>query len=358
MNSLGINKKNQDTKVCVAMSGGVDSTAAVIMLRQEGYDVFGLTMDLLQSPYAPESNSIADAGKMAEKLGIKHEYLDLKREFYEQVVQYFSKGYLEGITPSPCIMCNKNIKLGILAEEAKKRGADILVTGHYANIKLTESGVELHRAKDLIRDQSYFLFGISRENLQILRCPLAEFSKQETREIVKKAGLEIYKKADSQDICFVQNGKYVDLIKKLNPQYEPQSGDIVNTTGKVLGQHNGIINYTIGQRRGLGIGGGDILYVLRIEALKNQVIVGAYEELKSTKLLVKGVNWLASSRPQQLELEVKLRSRQNLVAAKVKFLDDEMAEVELLHDFYGVAPGQGCCFYKNSRVLGGGIIGK
>lgn len=356
MNSLGLNKKPQDTKVAVAMSGGVDSTAAVIMLKNEGYNVFGLTMDLLQPPYASEFSSIADAAKAAAKLGIEHHYLDLKKEFAEHVVDYFSRSYLSGLTPSPCIMCNRFIKLGILANEARRRGADILVTGHYADIKLTENGAELHRAKDLTRDQSYFLFGISKENLQMLRCPLAHLSKDETREIVRRSGIELYKKADSQDICFVSNGKYAELIKKLHPEHQLQPGDIVNSSGKVLGRHNGIINYTIGQRRGLGIGGGDILYVLRIDAIKNQVIVGSHDELKQTQVSVTDVNWLGETLPEEAELEVKLRSRQNLVKAKVKFLPGQSAEVTLLNDFYGAAPGQGCCFYQGTRVLGGGII--
>lgn len=358
MNSLGLNKTPTETRVCVAMSGGVDSTAAVILLKNQGYDVFGLTLDLLSPPYAPAAASIQDAATVAEKLGIEHHFLDMKQDFRKKVVDYFVDSYLQGMTPTPCIMCNKEIKLGLLVDEAVKRGADIVVTGHYADIRVTSNGAELHRAVDLQRDQSYFLFSVDKEKLQFLRCPLALFSKDETREIVQKAGLEIYKKADSQDICFVQNGKYAELINSLRPQHECPAGNIVNSKGDILGQHRGIIHYTIGQRRGLGIGGGDILYVLRIDALKNEVVVGGHDELMQRKVLIDNVNWLGENRPDEAEFDVKLRSRQNLTAAKVRFLPENLAEVTLLHDFYGAAPGQGCCFYDGTRVMGGGIIKK
>lgn len=356
LNSLGLNKLPSQTRVCVAMSGGVDSSATAIMLKDQGYEVFGLTMDLLDTPYKPTLSSIKDAAIVAQHLNIEHHFLDLKKEFYNNVVQYFTTAYLEGLTPSPCIMCNRHIKLGLLAQKAKELGADILVTGHYADLRITEHGVELHRAKDLTRDQSYFLFGIDKETLQILRCPLAEYTKEQTRELVKQAGLEIYKKSDSQDICFVANGKYADLIKELNPQREFKSGDIVDLAGKVIGQHKGLIYYTVGQRRGLGIGGGDILYVLKLDAQNNQVIVGSHDDLLQQKVMITDLNWLGEEHPKEMELMVKLRSRQNIVSAKIRFIDDNNAEITLLEDFYGVAPGQGCCFYHGSRVLGGGII--
>lgn len=357
-NSLGLNKSPQDTKVCVAMSGGVDSSAAVCLLLQQGYQVFGLTMDLLETPYAPAVSSIADAAKVAAQLGIEHHYLDLKKDFAQKVVSYFTSSYLQGLTPSPCIMCNKYIKLGILAEKARELGADILVTGHYADIQITDHGAELHRGKDLVRDQSYFLFAIDRTTLQMLRCPLAEFSKDQTREIARKAGLSIYKKSDSQDICFVENGKYAELISLLHPEYASQPGNIITPSGKVLGQHKGLINYTVGQRRGLGIGGGDILYVLEIDAKNNQIIVGSQTDLAQTKVLINNVNWLAEDHPEQMELMVKLRSRQNIVPASVRFLENRQAELTLKDEFFGVAPGQGCCFYQGTRVMGGGFITK
>ena len=283
--------------------------------------------------------------------------LELMQEFAQKVVDYFTNSYLQGLTPSPCIMCNKHIKLGLLADYARKQGADIIVTGHYAEIRLTSNGVELHRAQDLSRDQSYFLFDISKQNLQMLRCPLATYSKEQTRAIAKEAGLEIHQKADSQDICFVQNGKYAELISDLRQDFKPLPGDIIDTSGKVLGQHKGIIHYTVGQRRGLGIGGDvGILYVLKIDAKHNQIIVGSKEELLQKKLRITDINWLGEEHPQEMELMVKLRSRQAVVPATVSFTEDKCAEISLHTDFYGIAPGQGCCFYQDTRVLGGGII--
>ena len=358
-NSLGLNKSPSETTVCVAMSGGVDSSAAAIMLKQEGYHVFGLTMDLLQAPYLPEHSSIQDAAKVAQKLGIEHHFLDFKTDFAKDVVSYFVQSYKQGLTPSPCIMCNRHIKLGLLADTAKEMGADILVTGHYADIRLTDNGVELHKGKDQKKDQSYFLFDVKKENLTMLRCPLAEYSKEQTRALVEQAGLEIYKKADSQDICFVSDGKYADLIKKLDNSAFFEPGDIVLSNGKVIGRHKGLIHYTVGQRRGLGIGGDiGILYVLKLDTKNNRLIVGHEEELKQKDVWIENVNWLGEDFPQDDEYTVKLRSRQKEVSARVEFLADNKAKVTLLNDFCGVAPGQGCCIYKGTRVMGGGFITK
>lgn len=358
-NILDLDKSPAQTRVCVAMSGGVDSSAAAVMLKNLGYEVFGLTMDLLKEPYYPSVSSIKDAAIVAEQLGIEHHYIDLKDVFAEKVVKYFTTSYLEGLTPSPCIMCNRHIKLGVLADKARDLGADIIVTGHYAEIRSGADGIELHRGQDLQKDQSYFLFDIEKRNLEMLRCPLAHYTKDQTREIARLAGLEIYKKSDSQDICFVANGKYAELIKQLNPQFEDCPGNIVDTAGKILGPHKGLINYTVGQRKGLGIGGDiGILYVLKLDTKNNQLIVGPQEELKQKKVIIQDVNWLGGNLPSELDLMVKLRSRQNTVHARVKFLENNMAEVNLIDDFYGVAPGQGCCFYDGSRVLGGGFICK
>ena len=358
-NLLGCNKPIKQTKVCIAMSGGVDSSAAAVLLQQQGYEVFGLTMDLLQPPYAPQNSSIQDAQKVAKILGIEHHFIDYKKEFADKVIHYFTSSYEQGLTPSPCIMCNRHIKLGLLADKARELGADILVTGHYADIKIIQDDVELHKGADLKKDQSYFLFDIEQRNLQMLRCPLANFTKEQTRELVQSAGLEIYKKSDSQDICFVSKGKYVDLIKDLNPNFKNEFGDIVTTDGKIIGQHKGLINYTVGQRRGLGIGGNiGILYVLKLDIKNNRLIVGHEEELKQKKVIIKDVNWLGKDTPQDGEYMVKLRSRQKEVPARIKFLAENMAEVNLLNDFYGVAPGQGCCIYSETRVMGGGFICK
>ncbi len=358
-NSLGLNKSPQETKVCIAMSGGVDSSVAAWLLQKEGYQVFGLTMDLLQPPYAPPVSSISDAAVIADQLGIEHHFIDLRQEFSELVVKYFSDEYIAGKTPSPCIMCNKHIKLGLLAEKARDFGADILVTGHYAKTIAAPHGIELHRGSDPVRDQSYFLFAVAKENLQMLRCPLSGYSKDQTRKIAEEAGLKTAQKTDSQDICFVSGGKYAELIRSLRPELQEKPGDIVTTDGKILGRHKGLINYTVGQRRGLGIGGGDILYVLALDTVKNRVIVGSKPQLAQKYVFIKNINWLAEERPFRMELGVKLRSRQEIVPASVFFSENaDTARIELKDEFFGIAPGQGCCFYNNTRVMGGGFICK
>lgn len=359
LNNLNPNKSPQQTRVCVAMSGGVDSSAAAALLKQEGYNVFGLTMDLLQAPYLPNVSSVKDAAVVADKLGIEHHFIDLKNAFAEHVINYFTSDYLSGRTPSPCIKCNRHIKLGLLADKARELGADILVTGHYAETLISPNGVELHKSQNIKKDQSYFLFDIEKKNLEMLRCPLASLSKDQTREIAKNAGLTIFDKTDSQDICFVFDGKYAELIAKLKPEYKNISGNIVDSSGKILGQHKGLINYTVGQRKGLGIGGNiGILYVLKLDVPNNQLIVGPQEELKQNTVYINDVNWLGEEKPESIQVDVKLRSRSPAVPAVVNFLADNKAEVNIIGDFYGAAPGQGCCFYLDTRVLGGGFICK
>ena len=348
-------KQKKNPTYCVAMSGGVDSSVTAYLLKKQGHNVFGLTMDLLPDS---TSNTIKDAKTVADKLSIPHHFINLKKEFFKHVIKYFADSYLQGLTPSPCIICNKEIKLGLLAKKAVELGADYIVTGHYADIRETKNGIELHRAKDLEKDQSYFLFAIEKEVLQRLRCPLSGYSKEETRKLAKEANLEIHAKKDSQDICFVENGKYAELISQIHPSKGLKEGNIITKEGKILGKHKGIIHYTVGQRRGLGIGGGDILYVLEIDSKNNSVIVGSKEDLIKQKLTISNVNWLGESKPNTIDLMVKLRSRQELIPAKVKFLESDTAEVILKEKFFGVAPGQGCCFYQGTRVLGGGFINK
>ncbi|MFI3241618.1 MAG: tRNA 2-thiouridine(34) synthase MnmA [Alphaproteobacteria bacterium] len=334
---MNLKEKN---RICVAMSGGVDSSAAALILKKQGYDVLGLTMNLL-------GEELVDAKRVADKIGIEHHFIDFQKEFNNLVIDYFKKTYLSGATPSPCLMCNKYIKLGFLVEKAKELGANGIVTGHYAKIK----DGSLYVADDLNKDQSYFLCLVKKENLEFLSLPLYGMTKDETRQLLKDEGIEIYNKPDSQDICFIKDGKYAELF---GPQPE---GNIVDVKGNILGKHKGIINHTIGQRRGLGIGGFvNPLYVVKIDAEKNEVVLGEEECLKTLELFVSDINLLESVE-NIFECEVKLRSKQKNQKAKVELLENNCAKIILQEPAYGVAKGQICCFYgENSIVLGGGII--
>jgi len=362
LNSLGLNKAPKDTKVAIAMSGGVDSSAVAYMLKEEGYDVFGITMSLLPSKEKQNnqniSENIKDAAVVAKQLGIEHHNLDFTKEFREAIIEYFAKTYFSGKTPSPCILCNRDVKFGIMAKKAVELGADLIVTGHYANMEIEGDNIKLYRGEDVRRDQSYFLFSANKKYLKLARFPLAGYTKDQTRAVATKAGLDVATKSDSQDICFVPDGKYAEIIQDVMPEKQVVPGDIVHVDGEVLGKHKGLIYYTIGQRRGLGIGGREVLYVIKLDAKTNQVIVGSQEDLKQRKVLINQINWLGDgdTPPKELYCEVKLRSRQAPVKAKVEFGDDDTAEVTILEEFYGVAPGQGCCFYLENRVLGGGFI--
>ena len=366
MNSVGLNKKPKDTRVVVAMSGGVDSSVTAALLKEEGYDVIGITLQLYDYGAAIvkpgtccAGQDIYDARRVASKLGIPHYVLDYEKQFRKDVMDDFADTYLRGETPIPCIRCNQSVKFKDLLHRAKNLQADVLATGHYVRRVEGPGGAELHRGTSKEKDQSYYLFATTQKQLEFLRFPLGSLTKDKTRTHAQRLGLSVAEKPDSQDICFVPTGKYADVIKKLRPEgVEP--GNIVHLDGAVLGRHDGIINYTVGQRRGLGIGGGDPLYVVRLDADYQNVIVGPYEALLEDKVLLREVNWIRDipNIKTSLQADVKLRSLQPLVPARITTLGEGRAEVFLREPQAGISPGQACVFYSGSRILGGGWISK
>ena len=369
VNSLGFNKPVGETRVVVAMSGGVDSSVVAAILAEEGYNVVGVTLQLYDHGNALGKKGaccagvdIRDARYVAQKIDIPHYVLDYENIFKENVIDDFAKSYLAGATPVPCIRCNERIKFKDLLETAKDIEADCMATGHYIQRKAGLNGVELHRAADAMKDQSYFLFSTTREQLNFLRFPLGHFkSKDQTRKLAVKYGLSIADKRDSQDICFVPNGNYVNVIKKLYPD-TVKKGNIVDSAGCILGTHNGIVNYTVGQRRGLGIGGRTApLYVISINVTDNEIIVGEKKELKTRFVPVQDINWLGDNKftaQKELHLSVKIRSTRPPHEAIIRPTSGHSAVVELLNSDEGVAPGQACVFYETgqTRILGGGWI--
>ena len=368
LNSLGFAKSPADTRVVVAMSGGVDSSVVAAMLAEEGYDVVGVTLQLYDHGAALAKKGaccagrdIHDARRVADEMNFPHYVLDYESKFKESVIDEFAESYLAGATPVPCIRCNERVKFRDLLETAKDLGADCMATGHYIQRFNGALGAELHMATDTGRDQSYFLFPTTQEQLEYLRFPLGHLkSKEETRALARKYGLPIADKPDSQDICFVPNGSYASVIEKLRPG-AAEPGDIVHMDGRVLGTHDGVIHYTIGQRRGLGIGGGDPLYVVKLDTETRQVIVGPKEALSTRIVPVREINWLGDA-PFEAEAErrlmVRVRSTRAPREAIVRAIGPAEAEVELLTPEEGIAPGQACVFYDNdtTRVLGGGWI--
>ncbi|MDQ7081084.1 MAG: tRNA 2-thiouridine(34) synthase MnmA [Paracoccaceae bacterium] len=368
VNSMGFAKPPAQTRVVVAMSGGVDSSVVAAELASQGYDVVGVTLQLYDHGAALAKKGaccagrdIHDARRVAERMGFPHYVLDYENRFRDSVIDEFADSYLAGATPVPCIRCNERVKFRDLLETARDLGADCMATGHYIQRVTGPEGPELHRAADPARDQSYFLFSTTREQLEYLRFPLGHLkSKEETRALARKHGLPVADKPDSQDICFVPQGNYAAVIEKLRPG-AAEPGDIVHLDGRVLGQHRGVIHYTIGQRRGLGIGGGDPLYVVRLDPDSREVIVGPREALAKTIIPVREVNWLGD-RPfgevTERQVEVRVRSTRPPRPALLRPLGNGLAEVELLTPEEGVAPGQACVFYAqgSSRVLGGGWI--
>ena len=368
-NALGFDKSPKDTRVVVAMSGGVDSSVVAAELAAQGYDVVGITLQLYDHGAALAKkgaccagSDIHDARRVAEKLNFPHYVLDYENSFRESVIDDFAKSYLAGATPIPCIRCNERIKFKDLLETAIDLDADCMATGHYIQRKNGINGAELHMAADHQRDQSYFLFSTTAKQLDYLRFPLGSLaSKAETRALAAKYGLDIANKPDSQDICFVPDGNYAAVIEKLHPG-AAQPGKIIDQNDNILGTHNGVINYTIGQRRGLGIGGlEEPLYVVKLDADRKLVIVGPKELLATRQVSLKEVNWLGDTplmTKSTWEIRAKVRSTRPPRDAVLRPISNTEAIVELIAAEEGIAPGQACVFYgqDSSRVLGGGWI--
>src|SRR5215475_1549547 len=371
-NSLEIEGRPQDTRVVVAMSGGVDSSVTAALLKAEGYDVVGITLQLYDHGAAMHrkgaccaGHDIYDARAVAQSIGIPHYVLDYESRFKEAVIDRFAESYVAGETPVPCVECNQTIKFHDLLDTARELGARVLATGHYvASRRLPDSTRGLFRARDEERDQSYFLFATTRAQIESLRFPLGDLTKAETRELARRFGLSVADKHDSQDICFVPSGHYSDVIERLKPG-AAQPGDIVDLAGRVLGQHGGIIHFTVGQRRGLGIATKAPLYVVHLDAATRRVVVGPRDALATRRIALRDVNWLGDGtiddalRDGSLEVYVKVRSTRPPRPAFVMRGADGI-EVELAGSEEGVAPGQACVFYAvaagQARVLGGGFI--
>lgn len=350
-------------RIAVAMSGGVDSSVAAALMVEAGYDVIGITLQLYdhgamlnKKGACCAGQDIYDAKTVADKLGFPHYVLDYESVFKEKVINDFADSYLQGETPLPCVRCNQQVKFKDLLHTARDLGAEALVTGHYVQ-RFFKEKAELHRAVDLNRDQSYFLFTTTQEQLEYLRFPLGGLPKSETRKHAARFELTVAEKPDSQDICFVPNGSYANLVSKLRPG-ALEAGDIIHINGTILGQHQGIINYTIGQRKGLGISSHEPLYVIKLNPEKHQVWVGPHEALAILNIDLKEVNWLRDIKDfkEGLECFVKIRSTHSPIKAMVKATSPTTASVTFLAPEYGVASGQACVFYENDRVLGGGWI--
>ena len=363
MKHLGMDNVAPGARVVVAMSGGVDSSTAAALMVEAGYDVVGLTLQLYDHGEAIgrqgaccAGQDIYDARIVADTLAIPHYVLDFENQFRKSVMEEFADSYMRGETPIPCVRCNQTVKFRDLLSKARDLNAECLVTGHYVRRFIGKDGGEMHRARDLSKDQSYFLYATTREQLDFLRFPLGGMTKTETRHHAERFGLSVAEKSESQDICFVPNGDYARVIEKLRPgAWEP--GDIVDLDGKIIGQHQGIVNFTVGQRRGLGVSARHPLYVIKVDPERRQVIAGPISALAKTDLKVSAVNWIGPGKapPTERRVDVKIRSTSSPDAGVIRYCDDGW-EVVFDEPQRGIAPGQAAVFYDGGRVLGGGWI--